>query len=90
MRTLLNEIKLIDDHIFKQATHEGALLFDAMLIINPGLSEKVMWQKKTHGIVRQYGQKQLKAEIEAVHQQLFNNPMHRNFRERILNWFNLE
>jgi hypothetical protein len=87
MRTSLNEIKLIDEHIFGQGTHGDALLFDAMLILNPGLSEQVMWQKKAHATVRQYGQKKLKAEIEAVHRQLFNDPVHQSFRQRILNWF---
>ena len=87
MRTSLNEIKLIDEHIFRQGTHEDALLFDAMLILNPGLSDQVMWQKKAHALVQQYGRKKLKAEIEAAHQQLFNNLRHQNFRQRILALF---
>ena len=87
MRTSLNEIKLIDGHLFNKGTTEEALLFDAMLILNPGLTEQVMWQKKTHAIIQHYGRKKLKAEIETVHQQLFNEPAHRTFRERILEIF---
>ena len=87
MRTSLNEIKLIDDHIFNQGTHEDALIFDAMLIFNPGLLNQVMWQKKTHAFVQQYGRKKLKAEIEAVHRQLFNEPAYQSFREKILRLF---
>jgi hypothetical protein len=87
MRTSLNEIKLIDDHIFNQGSVEDALVFDAMLILNPELSKQVIWQKKTHAIVQQYGRKKLKAEIESVHQQLFNEPKYRSFRQRILRIF---
>jgi hypothetical protein len=87
MRTSLNEIKLIDEHIFKNGLIEDKLLFDAMLILNPALSNQVMWQKKTHAFVKQYGRKKLKAEIESVHQQLFNEPAHQSFRQRILRIF---
>jgi hypothetical protein len=87
MRTSLNEIKLIDDHLFNQGTHEDALIFDAMLILNPGLINQIMWQKKTHAIVQQYCRKKLKAEIELVHRQLFNEPAHQSFKQKILRLF---
>jgi hypothetical protein len=87
MRTSLNEIRLIDDHLFNKGTTEETLLFDAMLIINPMLNEQVALQKKAHSMVQQYGRKKLKAEIEAVHRQLFAKPAHRGFREKILSLF---
>jgi hypothetical protein len=87
MRTSLNEIKLIDQHLFKLAEPGDALLFDAMLILNPQLQEQMIWQKKTHALVQQYGRKKLKNELEAVHQRLFNEPEHRSFRNRILKLF---
>jgi len=83
----LNEIKLIDDHIFHKGTVEDRLLFDAMLIISPGLNNQMEWQRKTHAIVEQYGRKKLKAEIEAVHRQLFTGPAHLTFRQKILDLF---
>jgi hypothetical protein len=87
MRTSLNEIKLIDEHLFKNGSTEDRLLFDAMLILNPMLRTEIVWQKKTHQLVQQYGRKKLKAEIEMVHQQLFHEPKHQSFRERILSLF---
>jgi hypothetical protein len=89
MRTSLNEIRLIDGFIFNNNTTEDTLLFDAMLIINPQLSNQVAWQKKTHAMVEQYSRKKLKAEIEDVHQKLFNEPVHKKFREKIFRFFNL-
>jgi hypothetical protein len=84
----LNEIKLIDEHIFKNGSIEDGLLFDAMLILNPELNDNVMWQKKTHAIVLQYSRKKLKSEIESVHRQLFNEPAHQSFMQRIMRLFN--
>jgi hypothetical protein len=87
MRTSLNEIKLIDDHLFNTDAIEDKLLFEAMLIINPMLPGQIAWQKKTHAVVVQYSRKKLKAEIEAAHQKLFNEPAHKNFRQRMMSLF---
>ena len=87
MRTSLNEIKLIDEHLFNTGSTEDRLLFDVMLILNPSLPEQVMWQKNTHAIVQQYSRKKLKAEIETVHQKLFNNSQHTSFRQKIMSFF---
>jgi len=87
MRTSLNEIKLIDGYIFNSNPAEDALLFEAMVVINPALSMQIAWQKKTHAMVKQYSRKKLKAEIEGAHQKLFNEPAHKNFKQRILRFF---
>ena len=83
----MNEIKLIDEHLFNSGTIEDALLFDAMRIINPELSTQIMWQKKAHAIVQQYSRKKLIAEIEAVHRQLFTEPGHQSFKQRVMAFF---
>jgi hypothetical protein len=87
MRTSLNELKLIDDHLFNRGTPEDGLIFDALLILDPGLAKKVIWQKKAHATVQQYSRNKLKAEIETVHRKLFNEPEHRSFRQKILALF---
>jgi hypothetical protein len=87
MRTSLTEIKLIDDYIFDKAETGDALVFDALLIINPELKSQIMWQKKTHQLVKQYGRKTLKQEIENVHRQLFDTDNHLSFRQKILRLF---
>jgi hypothetical protein len=87
MRTSLTEIKLIDDHLFGTSAPGDALLFDALLILDNTLPEKMEWQKSTHILVQQYGRKKLKAEIEAVHQKLFNESPHRHFAQKTRNLF---
>lgn len=88
MRTSLNEIKEIDDHVLGQVAPDEALLFEAKLIINPSLKYKVMWHKQTLTLVQQYGRNSLKAEIETVHQKLFSLPEHEDFRQKIMRLFN--
>jgi hypothetical protein len=83
----LNDIKLIDEHLFNSGSPEDGLLFDAMLILNPVFKDDITWQKKAHQVVRMYSRKKLKVEIETVHRQLFNEPKHRNFRQRVLSFF---
>jgi hypothetical protein len=70
----LNEIKAIDDHIFGIADTESRLLFEANLILHAPLRQNLALQQKVYKTVQQYGRKQLKAEIEAVHQKLLNQP----------------
>jgi hypothetical protein len=87
MRTSLNEIKAIDDHVLKLAPPDEALLFEAKLIINPALYEQIVLHKQTLSLVKQYGRNNLKAEIEAVHQKLFGQPEHESFRQKIMRLF---
>ena len=87
MRTSLNEIKLIDDHLFGTSDPADALLFDAMVILDNTLPEKIVWQQNTHTVIQQYSRKRLKAELDNVHQKLFSEPRHKRFRQKILNLF---
>jgi len=87
MRTSLNEIKAIDDHVLGHAAPDEALLFEAKLIINPELKQQVMWHKQTLSLVQQYGRNNFRAEIEAVHQKLFSQPEHEGFRKKIMRLF---
>jgi hypothetical protein len=87
MRTSLNNIKEIDDHVLGTAAPQDGLLFEAKMILNPELRMDVAWHRQTLKLVQQYGRKQLRADIEAVHQQLFTHPKHQSFRETILRYF---
>lgn len=87
MRTSLNEIKLADEYLHGQLPAGDALLFEANMLLNSTLRENVYLQKTTHALITQYSRKKLKIELDAVHQKLFNNPIHQSFAQRILNLF---
>jgi hypothetical protein len=87
MRTSLNELKQIEDHLLRLSLPEDTLLFEAKMILDTGLRSNVLLQQRTYTLVQQYGRKQLKAEIEAVHQQIFSNPSQQGFVNKILSLF---
>ena len=86
MRTSLNEIKAIEDHLLGYSHPANSLLFEANLILNAQLRDKVKLQKIAYQTVQQYGRQVLKAEIEAVHQKL-SKPAHNGFMQKIINLF---
>ena len=87
MRTSLIEIEQIEQYLTGCPAPPDALLFEAQQIIQPALRDKVALQRQTYRLINQYGRKQLRSEIEAVHQQLFNREQHRNFKQKILRLF---
>ena len=87
MKTLWNETRQIELHLSGKANTGDALVFEAQLILDPDLHDKVLWQKKTYAIINNYGRAQLKNEIEAVHQKLFTATEHTSFRQKIRRLF---
>jgi len=87
MTTSWNETQKIEAALMGAATPGDALLFETRLILDNELADKVMWQQKTYKLIRQYSRRQLKAEIEAVHQQVFSQPEHRSFSQKIRQLF---
>ncbi len=87
MKTLWNETRQIEEYLSGKANTGDALLFEAQLILDPALRDKVLWQGKTHAIINNYGRAQLKNEIEAVHQKLFTDSEHLSFRQKIRRLF---
>ncbi len=87
MKTLWNETRQIDRHIAGAMDKGNALVFEAKLLLDPDLGDKVLWQRKTHAIIKQYGRRQLKNELEAIHQKLFTSPEHQSFSQKIRRLF---
>nr|WP_294791308.1 hypothetical protein [uncultured Mucilaginibacter sp.] len=83
MMTLWRETQQIETHLLGTADTGNALLFEARMLLDDNLADKVLWQQRTYNIVRQYGRQQLKTELEEVHQQLFETPRHQGFAQRI-------
>lgn len=88
MKTSLNELRLIEDYLLSHSEDGENCLFAAKIILQPQLGEQVYWQKKTYQVVEDYGRKQLKMEIEKIHDTLFNTVKHQTFRQRIMRMFN--
>ena len=87
MRTSLIETEQIEAHLLRLSEPGDALVFEARLMLEPELRDKMHWQQKTYNIIKQYSRQQLKQEIDAVHRQLFNRPEHAGFRQKIMRLF---
>ena len=87
MMTSWNETEQIEMHLSGRLDAGNALVFEARMMLDPELSDKMVWQQKTYGIIQSYGRKQLKKEIEAVHQKLFAQPQHSSFSQKIRRLF---
>jgi len=87
MRTSLNNIARIEAHLLGSQKPTDALLFEARLLLDDGLQVDVSAQKQVYSLVQQYSRKQLKQEIEAAHEQLFSQPEHLSFKQKITRLF---
>ena len=87
MRTSLNKLQEIEFFILRQTPPAEALVFEARMIVDQDLPTEVSQQKEAYALINQYGRRQLKTQLEAVHQQLFTLPKHVRFRQKILALF---
>ena len=83
MMTSWNETRQIEEYLNGSFDTGTALVFDAQMLLNPELHDSVLWQNKAYIIIQHYGRKQLKQEIEAIHRQLFTQPEHLSFSQKI-------
>lgn len=87
MRTSLIETERMEAHLLRRCEPGDSLVFEAKMLLDPELKDKVLWQQKAYHIVKLYGRDQLKQEIESVHQQLFKDEQHQSFRQKIMHLF---
>lgn len=87
MKTSWNELRLIEDYLTAKGEPADQVLFEARLILQPDLKDRVYWQERTYSLIQQYGRQQLRSEIAKVHETLFSAPEHQSFRQRILRLF---
>lgn len=87
MKISVSDSQQMDLYLLKQLAPEDKLLMDARFVLNPALHETLQWQQQVHALVQMRGRKQLKAQIKAVEDKLFNAPEHVSFRERVWRLF---
>ncbi|HVW58616.1 MAG TPA: hypothetical protein VHC48_01225 [Puia sp.] len=73
MRKSLHEVQEIDRYIFRRMTRPDRLVFQARMILQPGLKEKVRLQQKAHAFLRWCSRKEKKDELTALYHRLMND-----------------
>jgi hypothetical protein len=70
MRSELNEVCLIDWYLFRQLSEEEARTFEAGLLLDSALAEKVEAQRMVHRLIRQYGREKDRHWLDEIYRQL--------------------
>jgi hypothetical protein len=83
MPTSWNDTVQIERYLSRNGNNGDALLFEARLILEPDLADKLEWQQKTYTLIKNYSRTHLKQEIELVQQQLFTQTEHTSFSQKI-------
>jgi hypothetical protein len=83
----MSETQQLEHYLLGLCDPEEKLLIDAQLLLHKDLREKIQWQQQTYKLVRDYGRKQLRAEIDAVHHMLFTEKKFESFRQKISSIF---
>lgn len=88
MKTSLNNTIRIEKYLRGQLNPRDRFLFEAQLLMNPGLRMDLLAQKKVYTLLKMYHRKKQKEELGEVHRQLFSNPEKRHFQQHIFQLFN--
>jgi len=73
MRKQLHEVQEIDRYIFRHMTRTDRVVFQARMILQPELKEKVRLQRKAHAFIRWCSQKEKKDELTSLYTRLMND-----------------
>ena len=88
MRTSLNEVKQTEQYLHGQLSTADALVFEAKLLTTPLFRLNMLAQKKAYQLVKLYHRKKMKAKVEQLSEQIFNNPEKKEFQLITYNLFN--
>lgn len=79
----MNDTQQIEGFLDRTLSPQEQLLMEARLLIDRGLQEKVQWQQRSHELIRAYGRKQLRLDIERAQQRVFTEKAFSSFRQII-------
>ena len=87
MRTSLNDIAHAEKDLHNQLSPEERLLFEARLLTSPLLRWNVSVQQKVYTLVKLYHRKKIKQQAKNVHDKLFHDVRHADWKEEIIQLF---
>ncbi|WP_118952395.1 anti-sigma factor [Taibaiella helva] len=74
MRSELNEVYLIDQYLLGRLSKEEEQVFEASLLLDEAVAEKVESQRTAHRLIRRYARKEERRRLEEIYQLLLNEP----------------
>lgn len=83
----MNQIERIEHYLFRKDTPSERLLFEASLLLDDTLREKMHLQEEAYDLIHHHGRNKLSIEIKEVHHTLFHTSKYTRFRNKVLNLF---
>ena len=74
MRSELNEPYLIDQYLLGRLSKEEEQVFEADLLLDEAIAEKLEAQRTAHRLIRRYARKEERRRLEEIYQLLLNEP----------------
>jgi hypothetical protein len=74
MRSELNEVYLIDQYLLGRLSKEEEQIFEANLLLDEAISEKLEAQRTAHRLIRRYARKEERRRLEEIYQLLLDEP----------------
>lgn len=74
MRSELNEVYLIDQYLLGHLSKEEEQVFEANLLLDEAIAEKLEAQRTAHRLIRRYARKEERRQLEATYQLLLKEP----------------
>ena len=71
MRPELERLRLIEDYLHQRLSPDQLADLQVRLLIEPDLYEELESQKQTYATLQAAGRRQLRGELEQIHQQLY-------------------
>jgi hypothetical protein len=87
MPTSPNNLAYLEDGLLRRLAPDEQLVFDARLLVDESLRSEAEELQTAYAAITAAAREQLRAEVKAVHEQLFTSKVHSNFRNRILRLF---
>lgn len=90
MRTSLNELRLLEDYLQQCLPTEDKLLLEAKLILEEDLRERLSLQERCYQLIQLYGRIKTREQLQRVERQIFEQPTHKRFVQKIKQYFRYE
>jgi hypothetical protein len=74
MKTSLTDIARTEKFLRDELRPPEVLVYEAQMIVDEDLRKNTFYHRVVHSLVRAYHRKKLKAEVQEVHDKLFNDP----------------
>lgn len=74
MRSELNEVYLIDQYLLGRLSKEDEQVFEANLLLDEAIAEKLEAQRMAHRLIRRYARKEERRRLEEIYQLLLDEP----------------